>query len=98
MVTFALSYSRLLTELNTSYLCTLPDYHDWYYFPICISTRNIFFLILCHWHGPVLGGSKSAILGQICPSVNRFLNEFCVGCSTKYTATDQKHVCNLVSL
>ena len=35
---------------------------------------------------PVLGGPKSAILGQIGPSVNRFfLTEFHVGCGTNCT-------------
>ena len=47
---------------------------------------------------PVLGGPKLVILGQIGPSVNRFLNEFCVGCSRNCMATEKKHVCNCVSL
>ena len=42
--------------------------------------------------------SKNRVFGtNVCLSAG-FLFEFYVGCSTNPTATDKKHVCNLVSL
>ena len=47
---------------------------------------------------PALGGPKSAILGQMSVIRAVFFDRFCVRCSTKSTATDKKHVCNVWSL
>ena len=48
--------------------------------------------------GPVLGGSKSHVLRQMSVSQSVFFTKFHIGCSTFCTATEKKHVCNLVSL
>ena len=41
-------------------------------FPVLCSKESDIYMPGLSWRGPVLGGSKSAILGQIGPSVNRF--------------------------
>ena len=47
---------------------------------------------------PVLGGSKSAILGQMSVRQKVFLFKFHVGCGTNCTQQKRKHACNFVSL
>ena len=54
-------------------------------------------LSVCQWRVPVLGGPKSAILGQMSVSQPVFFNKFRVGCGTNCTATE-KNMCVILCL
>ena len=64
----------------------------------CILTPVNVHTGTCLGRLPVLGGPKSAILGQMSVSQPVFFNKFHVGCGTNRMATEKKHLCNFVSL